>query len=37
MKKLISLFKIRREERPAAAVALLTLLCLHAFVLRHSY
>ncbi len=37
MKKLISLFKIRREERPAAAVALLTLLCLHAFVIRHSF
>ena len=37
MKKLLRMFKIRREERPAAAVALITLICLHALMISRYF
>ena len=37
MKKLLRMFKIRREERPVAAVALITLICLHALMISRYF
>lgn len=37
MKKLIRLFKVRREEWPASAVAIIALLCMHALMISKTF